>query len=93
MDPILALIVLATTLAVVAVVAGGVLNIRSVRAGAGLSRTGTRIGLLVVGSFQLITAAFLAYGTIRAGAWPLLVLALPFIAFGLAFIRGAIRLR
>ena len=93
MDPILALIVLGVTLAMVAVVVGAVLNLRSVRAGAGLSKTGTRITLLVVGSFQLVVAAFGILGTIRAGIWPLLVLALPFIVFGRACIVGAIRLR
>jgi hypothetical protein len=93
MDPILTLIVFGTILVVVAVLAGGVLNLRSVRAGAGLSKTGTRITLLVMGSFQLVVAAFGVYGTIRAGVWPLLVLVLPLIAVGLALIAGAFQRR
>jgi hypothetical protein len=92
-DPVFGLSGVALAVCLVAIVVGNVLNYRSMKAGTGPSRTGTRIVLLVLGVPLVAWAVVFVAVTAWRGFWLLLPLALPGAVFGGWMVAAAIRRR
>lgn len=93
MDAFYSLLVVGIALVAVAVVVGTSLNLRSVRTAGRPSKAGLQIQSFALGILLLAVCGFGAMGTVQAGLWPLLVLLIPFLGVGLAFIIGAVQRR
>ncbi len=88
-DAVIAAIVGTVILASCALVWGALLNIRSIRAGRGPSNLGIALQAATLGIVQIIVAVVGLVITAQVGAWPALILLLPFIIGAVVLLAGA----
>ncbi len=88
-DLVIAVIVGGALLAISALAWGAFLNLRSVRAGRGPSNSGIALQAATLGIVQIAVVMVGLVMTVRAGAWPALILLLPFVIAAVALLAGA----
>ena len=76
-------------LAISALAWGAFLNFRSIRAGRGPSNSGIALQAAILGIVQIAVVIAGLVMTVRAGAWPALILLLPFVIAAIALLAGA----